>query len=146
MKFNSNFTGFFDKFFENFVDKQNPLCYNRKSDLRVCWNRQTGTFEGRVSLTYGFKSRHSHHVAVNYAAFKNPGLWLGFFHILRYCSYFAKRHARLTCSVVNVLTTVRGRYHLFASAPSAHVVSYLIGLFSLKSGEINAFIGFCFFE
>ena len=28
--------------------------------MRVCWNRQTGTFEGRVSLTYGFKSRHSH--------------------------------------------------------------------------------------
>ena len=28
--------------------------------MRVCWNRQTGTFEGRVSLAYGFKSRHSH--------------------------------------------------------------------------------------
>ncbi len=28
--------------------------------LRVCWNRQTGTFEGRVSMTYEFKSRHSH--------------------------------------------------------------------------------------
>ena len=26
----------------------------------MCWNRQTGTFEGRVSTTYGFKSRHSH--------------------------------------------------------------------------------------
>ena len=25
--------------------------------MRVCWNRQTGTFEGRVSLTYGFKSK-----------------------------------------------------------------------------------------
>ena len=32
----------------------------RLFDMRVCWNRQTGTFEGRVSLTYGFKSRHSH--------------------------------------------------------------------------------------
>ena len=30
------------------------------SYLRVCWNRQTGTFEGRVSLTYGFKSHYSH--------------------------------------------------------------------------------------
>ena len=29
-------------------------------NMRVCWNRQTGTFEGRVSLAYGFKSRHSH--------------------------------------------------------------------------------------
>ena len=28
--------------------------------MRVCWNRQTGTFEGRVSLTYGFKSRLPH--------------------------------------------------------------------------------------
>ncbi len=28
--------------------------------MRVCWNRQTGTFEGRVSMTYGFKSHHSH--------------------------------------------------------------------------------------
>ncbi len=31
-----------------------------KLNKRVCWNRQTGTFEGRVSSTYGFKSRHSH--------------------------------------------------------------------------------------
>ena len=30
--------------------------------MRVCWNRQTGTFEGRVSMTYEFKSRHSHHL------------------------------------------------------------------------------------
>ena len=29
-------------------------------DVRQCWNRQTGTFEGRVSLTYGFKSRLPH--------------------------------------------------------------------------------------
>ena len=36
------------------------LVESRDSQLRVCWNRQTGTFEGRVSLTYGFKSRHSH--------------------------------------------------------------------------------------
>ena len=28
--------------------------------MRVCWNRQTGTCEGRVSMTYEFKSRHSH--------------------------------------------------------------------------------------
>ena len=32
----------------------------RQEYLRVCWNRQTGTFEGRVSSTYGFKSHHSH--------------------------------------------------------------------------------------
>ena len=28
----------------------------------MCWNRQTGTFEGRVSLTYGFKSHYSHQI------------------------------------------------------------------------------------
>ena len=31
--------------------------------LRVCWNWQTGTFEGRVLMAYGFKSRHSHQTA-----------------------------------------------------------------------------------
>ena len=28
---------------------------------RECWNWQTGTFEGRVFMTYGFKSRLAHH-------------------------------------------------------------------------------------
>ena len=28
--------------------------------MRQCWNWQTGTFEGRVSSTYGFKSRLPH--------------------------------------------------------------------------------------
>lgn len=32
--------------------------------MRVCWNRQTGTFEGRVSLTYGFKSHYSHQIGI----------------------------------------------------------------------------------
>ena len=27
----------------------------------MCWNRQTGTFEVRVSMTCGFKSHRSHH-------------------------------------------------------------------------------------
>ena len=31
-----------------------------KADMRECWNWQTGTFEVRVSMTYGFKSRFSH--------------------------------------------------------------------------------------
>ena len=30
--------------------------------MRACWNWQTGTFEGRVFMTYGFKSRRSHQV------------------------------------------------------------------------------------
>ena len=28
--------------------------------MRECWNRQTGTFEVRVSSTYGFKSHFAH--------------------------------------------------------------------------------------
>ena len=31
-----------------------------KYDMRKCWNRQTGTFEVRVSLTCGFKSHLPH--------------------------------------------------------------------------------------
>ena len=30
--------------------------------MRECWNWQTGTFEVRVSTTYGFKSRLAHQV------------------------------------------------------------------------------------
>ena len=33
--------------------------------MRSCWNRQTGTFEGRVSLTYGFKSHLPHQTLKN---------------------------------------------------------------------------------
>ena len=49
------------------LDKYKSLCYNIKADwlnrsenMRECWNRQTGTFEVRVSLTCGFKSHLSH--------------------------------------------------------------------------------------
>ena len=34
--------------------------------MRECWNWQTGTFEVRVSMTYGFKSRFSHHIKRRY--------------------------------------------------------------------------------
>ena len=39
-------------------------------------------------------------------------------HLLHCSSFFVKRHARLTCSFVNALTTARCRYHLFTSKPS----------------------------
>ena len=42
-------------------------------------------------------------------------------HTCRRSSFFAKRHTRLACSLVNALTTAYCRYHLFAiQAPSAH--------------------------
>ena len=34
--------------------------------------------------------------------------------MLCHSSFIAKRHARLTCSLVNALTTARCRYHFFA--------------------------------
>ena len=40
-------------------------------------------------------------------------------HLLYCSSFFVKRLARLTCSFVNALTTVRCHYHLFTSVPSA---------------------------
>ena len=45
--------------------------------MRVCWNRQTGTFEGRVSKTYGFKSRHSHQ-NFGFPLLREPGIFLLF--------------------------------------------------------------------
>ena len=33
---------------------------------RECWNWQTGTFEGRVFMTYGFKSRLAHHIMTSH--------------------------------------------------------------------------------
>ena len=42
-------------------------------------------------------------------------------HSCRCSSFFAKRHARLNCSLVNALATFRCRYHLFASAPAARI-------------------------
>ena len=40
-------------------------------------------------------------------------------HMLRHSSSFAKRHARLVCSLASALTTAHCRYHLFASVPAA---------------------------
>ena len=42
------------------VDSVFSECYNNACVMRPCWNWQTGTFEVRVSLTYGFKSRRPH--------------------------------------------------------------------------------------
>lgn len=47
--------------------------------MRVCWNRQTGTFEGRVSSTYGFKSRLPHQVLARAAQYPTSFCGVGFF-------------------------------------------------------------------
>ena len=69
---------------EKVLDKCESLCYNIKADwlnrsenMRECWNRQTGTFEVRVSLTCGFKSHLSHQTPFRF--------WAVFF-----CAYKAK--------------------------------------------------------
>ena len=42
--------------------ERNERVQRKEHKMRQCWNWQTGTFEGRVSLTYGFKSRLPHQV------------------------------------------------------------------------------------
>ena len=42
-------------------------------------------------------------------------------HMLRHSSSFAKRHARLACSLASALSTTHCRYHLFASMPAARI-------------------------
>ena len=56
---------------------------------------------------------------------------------LRHSSLFAKRHARLTCSLVNALTTAHSRYHLFAS-PRGFVWTALHSDFSLQKNQSAA--------
>ena len=56
---------------------------------------------------------------------------------LRHSSLFAKRHARLTCSLVNALTTAHSRYHLFAS-PRGFVRTALHSDFSLQKNQSAA--------
>ncbi len=84
--------------------------------MRVCWNRQTGTFEGRVS--YGVW------VQVPSLAPRRRGLCIvrddfsfekSSAHSRRCSSFPQKSHACYGCSLVNALTTARCRYQLFAS-------------------------------
>ena len=56
-------------------------CYNNSRWMRECWNWQTGTFEGRVSMTYEFKSRLAHQIW-NPETRMDGGFW-GFFFYLR---------------------------------------------------------------
>ena len=48
--------------------------------MRKCWNRQTGTFEVRVSMTCGFKSHLPHH--------KNDAKSLRFDVVFVLCAHF----------------------------------------------------------
>ena len=60
-----------------------------------------------------FKSCHPDHVGTSYACSDFFSKKIS--HPLHCSSSFTKSHARLTCSVVNALTTVRCRYQLFVS-------------------------------
>ena len=70
------------------IDNRKITCYNnkvvrnktkrQKQNMRQCWNRQTGTFEGRVSLTYGFKSHLPHQTSLR-KPLKIKGLRSSFF-------------------------------------------------------------------
>ena len=56
---------FFSFFYQKPIDKFKVLVYNiyRSREWR---NRQTRTFEGRVSLMYGFKSRFPHQIKTKF--------------------------------------------------------------------------------
>ena len=68
--------------------------------MRVCWNRQTGTFEVRVSMTCGFKSHRSHHTCGEQVARRRfsfsfpqmPAFDSGIFFVEQ--TYFGTRYAR----------------------------------------------------
>ena len=56
--------------------------YLQGSNMRWCWNRQTGTFEGRVSLTYGFKSHSPHQIMRDYSEMSSLFIFIFFVSIL----------------------------------------------------------------
>ena len=68
-------------------------------------------------------------------------------HMLRHSSSFAKRHARLACSLVNALTTAHSRYHLFARCAFGAVycpnVRFLNNVINDNWKQVNIeFVGF----
>ena len=75
-------------FFEKSVDTSAKWWYNNKVvghggnygqiNMRACWNWQTGTFEGRVFMTCGFKSHCSHQ--------KKAHRWCAFFNEICRCA------------------------------------------------------------
>ena len=53
-EFFSELKNFFENSLKISVDNPETRCYNNRAPekreyMRMCWNRQTGTFEGRVS-------------------------------------------------------------------------------------------------
>ena len=79
---------------------------------------------------------------------KYPVCGPGIFHMLRRCSFSAKGHARLICSVVNALATVRCRSQPFAAcacgAASKADCSAISVLVCSRSIRYNALISvFC---
>ncbi len=67
-----------------------------------------------LTLRRWFESSHSDHVEAKFALLR-LFLYKKVIRPLPCFSSFTKSHARLTCSVVNALTTVRCRYQLFVS-------------------------------
>ena len=70
----------------------------------------------------------AHHVAANYAAFKNPSQRLGFSHMLRCCSFSEKSHACFAYALASAGMTAPRRYQLFRAC--AYGAMYHFGRFS----------------
>ena len=67
-----------------------------------------------VAIPCRFESGHRHHVGASYVSLA-PIFYKNQSALTSLLLLSAKSHARLTCSVVNALATVRCRYQLFAS-------------------------------
>ena len=68
-------------------------------------------------------------------------------HTRRRSSFFAKRHTRLNCSLVNALAMFRCRYHLFASMPAARISQWFAfpNEKPLNKAICAMLSGFCFY-
>ena len=126
--------------------------------MRVCWNRQTGTFEGRVSLTYGFKSHLPHQIRENddgcsplffYIFYRRKRLWKNLFPLKN----FPKRNsANLTQSEEKIGTestplqeNPKTRKHITEKGHKTEMISILCPfvLFAYLNGnsvDFNAFV------
>ena len=110
---------------------------------RVCWNWQTGTFEGRVSMTYGFKSRHSHHVEAKRTLLR-LFLFKKAIRPLPCFSSFVKGHVQVGYSLASALITPLFHYQPFTRTCLRHT-SFDTLWTSAPNTELPVRVALCFF-
>ena len=92
--------------------------------MRIWRNWQTRMVQVHVkAISCRFKSCYPHHVEAKFALLR-LFLCKKVIRPLPCFSFFTKSHARLTCSVVNALTTTRCRCQLFVTLILPHSSSF----------------------